>query len=218
MASIDLIPNDYRTWLIQRRVLRNAGITVAIAALAVFGGASAIGSAAKTAQQTAADLRVRNAITQNQQQELQNMKQQQAEYERQWSLLRGLRAGAAVEDIFRIVDESLDGDKLWFVDWSFRRAGVIVDGQQRGVETGYFIIVDAEGGPASNRDYSVETHMSIRGQAHDHQALSGFVRALFEQDLIKDVSVQRTSRTSLGVRRIVDFDITVVLNSSSTES
>ena len=60
--------------------------------------------------------------------------------------------------------------------------------------------------------------MSIRGQAQDHQALSGFVRALFEQDLIKDVSVQRTSRTELGTRRVVDFDITVVLNSSSTES
>ncbi len=218
MASIDLIPNDYRTWLVQRRLLRNAGILVGVAALAVFGGATAIGSAAKSAQQTAAELRVRNAITQNQQQELQSMKQQQAEYERQWSLLRGLRAGAAVEDIFRIVDESLDGDKLWFVDWSFRRAGVIVDGQQRGVETGYFIIVESDDGPAGRRDYSVETHMSIQGQAHDHQALSGFVRALFEQELIKDVSVQRTSRTSLGTRRIVDFDITVVLNSSSTES
>ncbi len=218
MASIDLIPNDYRTWLMQRRTLRNAGIVATVAALAVFGGASAVGDAAKTAQQTAAELRVRNAITQNQQQELQSMRDQQAEYERQWSLLRGLRAGAAVEDIFRIVDESLDGDKLWFVDWSFRRAGVIVDGQQRGVETGYFIIVDPADSRGGNRDYSVETHMSIRGQAHDHQALSGFVRALFEQDLIKDVSVQRTSRTTLGVRRIVDFDITVVLNSSSTES
>ncbi len=218
MASIDLIPNDYRTWLMQRRLLRNTGIAVTIAALTIFGGASAIGNAAKTAQQTAADLRVRNAITQNQQQELQSMKQQQAEYERQWSLLRGLRAGAAVEDIFRIVDESLDGDRLWFVDWSFRRAGVIVNGQQRGVETGYFIIVESDDGQAGNRDYSVETHMSIRGQAHDHQALSGFVRALFEQELIKDVSVRRTSRTSLGARRIVDFDITVVLNSSSAES
>ncbi|MDJ0747867.1 MAG: hypothetical protein QNJ11_00220 [Woeseiaceae bacterium] len=218
MANIDLIPNDYRNWLIQRRMLRNAGVAVTVAALTIFGGATAIANAAKTAQQTAADLRVRNAITQNQQQELQSMKQQQAEYERQWSLLRGLRAGAAVEDIFRIVDESLDGDKLWFVDWSFRRAGVIVNGQQRGVETGYFIIVDSEDGPAGDRDYAVETHMSIRGQAHDHQALSGFVRALFEQDLIKDVSVQRTSRTVLGARRIVDFDITVVLNSSSAES
>ena len=82
MASLDLIPNDYRTWLMQRRVLRNAGIVVAVAALVVFGGASAVGSAAKDRQQDAAELRVRNAITQNQQQELQKMKEQQAEYER----------------------------------------------------------------------------------------------------------------------------------------
>ncbi len=218
MASIDLIPNDYRQWLTQRRTLRNTGIAMLVMALAVFGGTSAIGNAAAAAQQTAAELRVRNAITQNQQQELQAMKEQQAEYERQWALLRGLRAGAAVEDIFRIVDESLDGDKLWFVDWSFRRAGVIVDGQQRGVETGYFIIVDPDDRPAGDHDYSVETHMSIHGQAHDHRALSGFVRALFEQDLIKDVSVQRTSRSEHGVRHVVDFDVTVILNSSASES
>jgi hypothetical protein len=218
MASIDLIPHDYRNWLAQRRLLISAGVVLLIASGLVFGGAAALSSEARQAQQAAADLRVRNAITQNQQQELQAMKEQQVEYERQWSLLRGLRAGAGVEDIFRIVDESLDGDKLWFVDWSFRRAGVIVDGQQRGVETGYFIIVSDEDGGTANHDYSVETHMSIHGQAHDHQALSGFVRALFDQDLIKDVSVQRTTRSNLGARRVVDFDLTVVLNSSLTES
>ncbi|MDJ0709614.1 MAG: PilN domain-containing protein [Woeseiaceae bacterium] len=214
MASIDLIPNDYRVWLSQRRTLRAAGIVLGATAALIFGGATAVGNAARASQQEAADLRVRNAITQQQQQDLQAMKAQQAEYERQWSLLRGLRAGAAVEDIFRIVDESLDGDKLWFVDWSFRRAGVIVDGEQRGVETGYFIIVSQEDGAPAEHDYAVETHMSIHGQAHDHQALSAFVRALFEQELIKDVSVQRTTRSDLGARRVVDFDITVVLNSS----
>ena len=34
MASIDLIPSDYRTWLLQRRTLRNAAIAVAVAAIA----------------------------------------------------------------------------------------------------------------------------------------------------------------------------------------
>lgn len=218
MASIDLIPNDYRTWLVQRRVLRNAGIILAVVSLILVGGTGVVRGAAQSAQQTAAELRVHNAITQNQQQELQTMRQTQAEYERQWSLLLGLRAGAAVEDIFRVVDDALDGDKLWFVEWSFRRAGVVVDGEQRGVETGYFIIVEPGDGRNAGRDFSVETHMSIRGQARDHQALSAFVRALFEQDLISDVSVQRTSRAELGFRHVVDFDITVVLNSSPTES
>ena len=151
MASIDLVPNEYRLWLDQRQVLRNYGLTLALLAVVITGIAMALAGRVKDAQALAAELRVRNTITQNQQQQLAEMKNQQAEYERQWSLLRGLRAGAAVEDIFRIVDESLVGDRLWFLDWSFRRAGVIVDGQQRGVETGYFIIVSPEDGQGSGR-------------------------------------------------------------------
>ena len=216
MASIDLVPNEYRLWLDQRRVLRNYGVTLALLAVVIGGISIAVANRVKEAQALAAELRVRNTITQNQQQQLAEMKNQQAEYERQWSLLRGLRAGAAVEDIFRIVDESLVGDKLWFVDWSFRRAGVIVDGQQRGVETGYFIIVTGEDG--EGHGYEVETHMTIHGKAEDHQALSAFVRALFDQNLIKEVNVQRTSRDESTGRRVVDFDLTVVLNSAPRES
>lgn len=218
MASIDLVPNEYRLWLDQRRVLRNYGLTLALLAVVITGIAMAVADRVTEAQALAAELRVKNTITQNQQQQLAEMKNQQAEYERQWSLLRGLRAGAAVEDIFRIVDESLVGDKLWFLDWSFRRAGVIVDGQQRGVETGYFIIVTGENGENNGHGYEVETHMTIHGQARDHQALSAFVRALFDQNLIKDVNVQRTSRDESTGRRVVDFDLTVVLNSSTRES
>jgi hypothetical protein len=218
MASIDLVPNEYRLWLDQRRVLRNYGLTLALLAVVISGVAMAVADRVKEAQALAAELRVKNTITQNQQQQLAEMKNQQAEYERQWSLLRGLRAGAAVEDIFRIVDESLIGDKLWFLDWSFRRAGVTVDGQQRGVETGYFIIVSGEDGEGNGRGYEVETHMTIHGQAQDHQALSAFVRALFDQNLIKDVNVQRTSRDESTGRRVVDFDLTVVLNSAPRES
>ena len=149
--------------------------------------------------------------------QLQALKDQQVEFERRWSLLRGLRAGAAVDEIFTLIDRAIVAGDLWFLDWSFRRAGVIVDGQQRGVETGYFVIV-AENNPGSAPDLTVETHMTIRGQAVDHQALSNFVRALFEEPAIKDVNVQRTSLTNYANGRVVEFDVTVVLNSTYRES
>jgi len=95
---------------------------------------------------------------------------------------------------------------------------VNVDGEQRGVETGYFIIVSEDADPFANPDLEVETHMTIHGQAKDHQALSKFVRALFEQQDIKDVNVQRTSQTNYANGRAVDFDMTVVLNSAFKES
>ena len=62
-------------------------------------------------------------------------------------------------------------------------------------------------------DWQVETHMILEGQARDHQALSSFVRALFEQANIKDVSVQRTSLTDYANGRVVSFDLTIILNS-----
>lgn len=218
MAEIDLIPNDYRTWLGQQSLLRRYVVMFAAINILVLIASIGIGQLAQRSQQQAVQLKAENAITQQQQMQLQQLKEQQNEYERQWSLLRGLRAGAAIDDIFTLIDRSLISGDLWFLEWSFRRAGVIVDGEQRGVETGYFIIVSEETDPFADPDLEVETHMTIHGQARDHQALSKFVRALFEQDDIKDVNVQKTSQTDYANGRAVDFDMTIVLNSTYRES
>ena len=213
MPDIDLIPNDYRNWLGQQAIMRRSAFALATLAALIVVTAIVLGQSAQRAQARAQQLKVDNAITQQQQTQLQQLREQQAEYERHWSLLRGLRAGAAIDDIFSLIDRSLVGGDLWFLDWSFRRAGVIVDGEKRGVETGYFVIVTEDSDPFANPDLEVETHMNIHGQAKDHQALSKFVRALFEQQDIKDVNVQKTSQTNYANGRAVDFELTVVLNS-----
>lgn len=218
MADIDLIPNDYRIWLGQRAIVRKYAIAFAALATLVVAAAILLDQSAQRAQSRAQELKVDNAITEQQQIQLQQLREQQAEYERHWSLLRGLRAGAAIDDIFSLIDRSLVAGDLWFLDWSFRRAGVIVDGETRGIETGYFVIVEESTDPFANPDLEVETHMNIHGQAKDHQALSKFVRALFEQQDIKDVNVQKTSQTNYANGRAVDFDMTVVLNSVYRES
>lgn len=166
----------------------------------------------------ASRLKAESDITQQKQAEIERLDVEQREYEGQLSLLYGLRAGAAIEDIFSIVDRSFAAGELWFLDWSFQRAGIIVDGEKRGIETGYFIIVSEDGEPASGQDLEVETRMTIRGQAQNHQSLSKFVRALFEQRDIRDVSVQKTSQADYASRRVVDFAITIVLNSALGES
>ena len=218
MANIDLIPEDYRNWLSRRSILKRFGftITIILAATLLVGGI--VGHGAKRAQSRVAQLKSQNAITQQQHAQLELLTQEQAEYEHQWSLLRGLRAGAAAEDIFSIIDAALKGGDLWFTSLNFRRAGVIVDGEQRGVETGYFIVVPADERPESQADWQVETHMTIQGQAKDHQALSTFVRSLFEQPDIKDVNVQKTALTDYGNGRVVSFDLTIVLNSALRDS
>lgn len=218
MADIDLVPHDYRNWLGQKSMLQKYVLVFAALNVLIVLAAVGFSQLAERAQVRAVQLKTENAITQQQQIQLQQLKDQQAEYERQWSLLRGLRAGAAIDDIFTLIDRSLVVGELWFLDWSFRRAGVIVDGEQRGIETGYFIIVSEDSDPFANPDLEVETHMTIHGQAKDHQALSKFVRALFEQEDIKDVNVQKTSQTDYANGRAVDFDMTVVLNSAFKDS
>lgn len=198
-------------------MLRSYGIGLLAVNAAIVVIALGISQTVKARQDEATALRTANALTRHQQEQLDQLRVQRNGYEEQWSLLRGLRAGAEIEDIFELVDRSLVDERLWFSEWSFRRAGVVTDGGPRGTETGYFVIVDPEQ-PVDDPAMKVETHMSISGQASDHQALSRFVRNLFEQSDVKDVSVQKTSQSSIGNTRIVEFDLTVVLNSAARSS
>ena len=213
MADLDLIPPDYRNRLTQRRTFRQYDIAFALLNIIVLLLGGLFAHLSRQAMDRTQELQSQSAITEQQQIQLEQLSTQQTEYERRWSLLRSLRAGAAIEDIFKIIDRALTNDDLWFESWDFRRAGVVVDGETRGVETGYFVIVSAEEQTGGTPDWQVETHMTLEGRARDHQALSTFVRALFEQSDIKDVRVQRTSLTDYANSRVVSFDLTIVLNS-----
>lgn len=218
MSELNLIPEDYQTRLGQRAMLRQYVIVFVILNIIIlaFGGLFAHLTQKETVRIKA--LQSQNAISEQQRTQLEALTAEQSEFERRWSLLRGLRAGAAIEDIFTIVDKALVNDDLWFVNWSFRRAGVVVDGETRTIETGYFLIVPTDGQPNEVPDWQVETHMVLEGRAVDHQALSTFVRALFEQPDIKDVNVRRTSLTDYANGRVVSFDLTIVLNSDVQQS
>lgn len=213
MAELDLIPEDYRRRLSRLAEIRQYALAFAIVNLLVLASAGLFAHFSGIANDKIRALKTQSAITEQQQAQLEQLSGQQKEYERRWSLLRGLRAGAAIEDIFKIIDRAIVSNDLWFENWSFRRAGVVVDGETRGIETGYFVIITEDGQVGEYQDWQVETHMVLEGRALDHQALSTFVRALFEQPDIKDVSVQKTSLTDYANGRVVSFDLTIILNS-----
>jgi len=218
MAELDLIPQDYRDWLRRRVLFKQYVIAFAVVNVIVLVFSGVLAHFSQGATQRIQELQAQSAITEQQQVQLETLREQQTEYERRWSLLRGLRAGAAVEDIFKIIDDALVDDDLWFVDWRFQRAGVVVNGETRDVETGYFVMVLEGENYSDNLDWKVETLMTVTGQARDHQALSTFVRALFEQPSIRDVSVRRTSRADYAGGRIVSFELGIVLNSAVEKS
>lgn len=218
MHEIDLIPADYR-----RQLQRNAEFARFLAVFVVLNVlvlavAATLAHLAGEQREVISRLQSQNAITQQQSAQLRMLDEELAEHQSRWTLLRGLRAGAAVDDVFLLIDRSIRSGDLWFLDWTFRRAGVIVDGQPRAVETGYFIILGEDNDLPPDADLSVETRMTIHGQATDHQALSSFVRTLFEQQHIKDVSVQRTTQTEYATGKVVDFSLTVLLNTAHRDS
>lgn len=218
MAELNLIPQDYSDWLSQKALLRQYVIVFVLLNLLFIASSGVLAHFSQRAALRIQDLQAQSAITAQQQVQLEQLRSQQTEYERRWSLLQGLRAGAAIEDIFRIIDNALTSDDLWFVNWSFRRAGVVLDGKMQDVETGYFIMVREDEQYDENTDLQVETRMTVNGQARDHQALSTFVRALFEQPNIKDVSVHKTSLASYANGRVVNFELGIIFNSAVGES
>ena len=114
--------------------------------------------------------------------------------------------------MFVTIDRALTSNDVWFLEWQFQRAGVMAGEEVRTVNTGYFIVVPEGADQLAADELRVRTHMTIRGQARDHSALSGFVRHLFTQREIDDVRILRTALNSSRQASTVDFDLEVVLN------
>jgi len=213
MSDIDLIPQAYRDrrWQLRWVKIYSWILGGLVGVIAV--SATVIGIAGANATSRVEALQQRQAVTAQQRADLEQMGAEKAELERQFGVLSGLRSGAAAGDMFVTVDRALTGDDIWFLNWEFKRAGVVVGEEVRTVNTGYFVVVpDGAAQPASN-ELRVQTHMAIRGQARDHSALSGFVRRLFVQSEIDDVRIRKTSLVRNDQVDAVDFELAIVLNS-----
>ena len=215
MADIDLIPQEYRTrlWL-HSRVKRTAAfmVLVVVTAAAMF---TVFNYMAARVDRDITTLQQRQAITTQQHEALMQLNEKKKSLDHQLALLGGLRSGASAPTMFITIDRAMTGGDIWFQDWQFQRAGSAVEKPQQPASNGYFIII-----PASNdktaEAWKIETHMTIRGQARDHSALSRFVRRLFEQPEIQDIRILNTSLAAN--REFVDFNLSVTVNSRGASS
>jgi len=212
MSDMDLIPQAYRTLRWQSRWLRRAALLLGGLVGMLILSSILLGVAAVNAKSRVEGLQARQAVTAQQRAELERLAAEKAEFERQFRLLSGLRSGAAAEDMFVTIDRASTGDDVWFLEWQFQRAGVIVGEEVRAVSTGYFIVVPEGADQLAADDLRVQTHMTIRGQARDHSALSSFVRRLIAQPEIDDIRIGRTSLSRGDQSNTVSFDLEVVLN------
>ena len=211
MAELDLIPGEYRTWLrLQKWLTWFAALTgaVVIAAL-VPAGVFAYLSVGVEAEID--KLQQREAIATQHRQQLDLLRQRKTELDKQLELLGGLRSGAAAQQMFFSIDRALPAGDVWFLRWQFRRAGVRVTQKDRTVNTGYFVVVPYDGNGTQPEAWRIETHMTVKGQARDHSALSSFVRRLLEQPEIDAVRVLKTSLRHYRETNVVDFELAIVV-------
>lgn len=213
--SIDLVPADYRQELTRQRHMRWTAATICTICALVVGLSMLMTTKARALRGESEKVQTRQALVALYDEQLATLDQRLAALDEEWTLLRSLRSGLAVDDVFLMIDRALPGSDVWFTDWSFRRAGVVLPETPggAGTRTGYFIVVTSQTGPDKTASWQVETHMNIVGQATDHAALSKFVRGLYENRQVDSVKLNQTRVREYSDRSVVDFDLAVVLYS-----
>lgn len=198
-----------RIWL-QSRVKRMAMVLVSLV-LAAAGVFAVFNRLDAGVDNEIATLQEQQAITTQQREALTQLNETRDSLDQQLALLNGLRSGASAATMFLTIERSLKAGEVWFQDWQFQRAGSAVAEPAEPASNGYFIVMANDSG-SPHEAWKIETHMTIRGQARDHSALSRFVRRLYEQPEIQDIRILNTSLASN--REFVDFNLAVTVNTS----
>lgn len=213
---MDLIPADYRAWQRMRMYLLRAAVA-SLATLALAGVAYLyLSSITHGQQQIVAQLEHKKAIGSQRREVLKTLRREKNELQQKLQILERLRQGVVAKDMFVAIDRAIDERELWFNEWTFQRAGAKVRKRQQGVNTGYFIVIpNAQQDKAQAGVWQIRTHMEIKGQAVDHNALSKFVSRLLDQPEIKNVSVLKTRTRHYPQLNVIEFNLAIVVNSKS---
>jgi hypothetical protein len=142
---------------------------------------------------------------------LREISEKRDHFQRQWEMLKNLRDSKAAEKMFVIVDRAISAGDVWFLSWEFQRSDTFVESLPDSPGEGYFVVLSGNKDDGTGEAWQINTHMTIKGQASDHSALSKFVRRLYEQPEVKDVRILNTSL--MNAAKVVNFDMIVTVNS-----
>jgi Tfp pilus assembly protein PilN len=213
MFELDLVPVHYH----RRRRMQNSLLRLAlvylVAVILLFGGRLAIDRSIARHGQEIETLRIERARAEQELQRLTELRKDREALAQRVSLLEGLRGGVAAKQMFTVVDDALE-EEIWFRNWSFRRAGEVVDGEPQAVETGYFIVLPQESKDAPPRAWRFQTHMEIMAESSNHSSLARFVRRLSQQQEIESARILNTQSQGDAASGRVEFELAVLVRST----
>jgi len=216
MGEMDLVPSRYRRSLQLRGWLRAFACVQGILLLALVLAKAGLAYGEMTRRRQIDELRIAEQAASAQRATLAQLELERQVAERRLSILAGLRGGISSDAVFGAVDRAL-GDGIWFLDWTFRRAGQLVVDDPKAVQTGYFLVVplDGEAEGQGGRSWRLETHMQIRGQAVDHSRLAQFVGRLVDDPRIEQVRIVNTRTQQVNATEVVDFELAFVVRTDA---
>ena len=218
MHDIDLIPTEFRAWMLFSRRVKVFGVLAVVIILAIVAGCVVLDQLTTQAQMRVDALQNQKDISTRQRTELQTLIGNKDNLQNQLTLLTGLRGGTTALEMFQTIDQALSGEEVWFTSWQYRRAGTVVKADDKKEHTGYFIVLPKGEKTTETEAWQIETHMNITGEALDHSALSDFVMRLIKQPQISDVRVLNTITKQRDDVRLIGFNLAVTVSGKVNQS
>ncbi len=221
MHDIDLIPQEYRMRVELARLLRTYGLVAAAIVVLGLGTTGIFMGMNSSLARHIGSLQGETAISDQQRIQLEALRDLRDRSERQLELLTQLRSGTSAREIFITLDNALDGDDIWFRKWTFKRAMEALDEaqitlRQQNRDEGFFIVIPV--GQTDREYWEIRTHMTIDGEARNHQVLSRFVGQLYAQPAIEDVKVLQTSLQRTAAGESVVFQLAIVVGPGGSQN
>jgi hypothetical protein len=211
MAEIDLIPSDYRNRVVIFDWLRRLIVALVVFMLLGVVIYVVLEVANKRLGEDVESLQNRQKSIAMDRDALREISEKRDHFQRQWEMLKNLRDSKAAEKMFVIVDRAISAGDVWFLSWEFQRSDTFVEFLPDSPGEDYFVVLSGNKDDGTGEALQINTHMTIKGQASDHSALSKFVRRLYEQPEVKDVRILNTSL--MNAAKVVNFDMIVTVNS-----
>ncbi len=212
MSEIDLVPGYYRARQQMKQHLRHALWVAGTLMALILAAVAALRYQNASLDDELRKLQYAKAISTQQRDNLEQLNERKQGLTQQHDLLSGLRSGAAAVEMLRTVDRAMSDSKVWFTNWTFRRAGTKAEAPDKGQLTGNYFVVVSKTRPAGEPEtWKIETEMKIDGEALDHAALSNFVSRLVDQAEIQRVRVIRTETFLRDSRPMIRFTLDVLV-------
>lgn len=216
MDDIDLIPTDYRNriWFQVKAKLLGTSIVSMIAITAVIYTAMQLTNS--KLHNKIGELQKQQENTSQQHEVITQFNENIQDLEYQLILLNSLRKGTDAPEMFTTIDRAMTDTDVWFDTWEYQRVSSPVEQKDQSSKNGNLIILTAGNGTTTDTAWEIKTHMTIKGQAKDHSALSRFVRRLSNQPVIHDIRILNTATATH--MSVVDFNIAVTVVTSGANS